>query len=255
MDLQLKGLKALVTGGTKGIGRAIAERFAMEGADVAICARNAAEVAETVAALKAMGVNATGAAVDVSDSEALKAWVAKAGAELGGLDIVVPNVSALSVQPGEESWRNAFQIDVMGTLATIDAALPLLEKSKAASIVPIVTVSAVEGSEMGAGGPYGPLKASLLAHIKYVAPGYVRKGIRINAVSPGSIYFKGGVWNMIEQGMPDLYKSMLERNPMGRMGRPEEVANVVVFVASPMASFMSGTNVVVDGTITTRIQN
>lgn len=255
MDLQLKGLKALVTGGTKGIGRAIAERFAMEGADVAICARNAAEVAETVAALKAMGVNATGAAVDVSDSEALKAWVAKAGAELGGLDIVVPNVSALSVQPGEESWRNAFQIDVMGTLATIDAALPLLEKSKAASIVPIVTVSAVEGSEMGAGGPYGPLKASLLAHIKYVAPGYVRKGIRINAVSPGSIYFKGGVWNMIEQGMPDLYKTMLERNPMGRMGRPEEVANVVVFVASPMASFMSGTNVVVDGTITTRIQN
>ena len=255
MDLQLKGLKALVTGGTKGIGRAIAERFAMEGADVAICARNAAEVAETVAALKAMGVKATGAAVDVADSEALKAWVAKAGAELGGLDIVVPNVSALSVQPGEESWRNAFQIDVMGTLATIDAALPLLEKSKAASIVPIVTVSAVEGSEMGAGGPYGPLKASLLAHIKYVAPGYVRKGIRINAVSPGSIYFKGGVWNMIEQGMPDLYKSMLERNPMGRMGRPEEVANVVVFVASPMASFMSGTNVVVDGTITTRIQN
>jgi len=255
MDLQLKGLKALVTGGTKGIGRAIAERFAMEGADVAICARNAAEVAETVAALKAMGVNATGAAVDVADSEALKAWVAKAGAELGGLDIVVPNVSALSVQPGEESWRNAFQIDVMGTLATIDAALPLLEKSKAASIVPIVTVSAVEGSEMGAGGPYGPLKATLLAHIKYVAPGYVRKGIRINAVSPGSIYFKGGVWNMIEQGMPDLYKSMLERNPMGRMGRPEEVANVVVFVASPMASFMSGTNVVVDGTITTRIQN
>ncbi len=255
MDLQLKGLKALVTGGTKGIGRAIAERFAMEGADVAICARNAAEVAETVAALKAMGVKATGAAVDVADSEALKAWVAKAGAELGGLDIVVPNVSALSVQPGEESWRNAFQIDVMGTLATIDAALPLLEKSKAASIVPIVTVSAVEGSEMGAGGPYGPLKATLLAHIKYVAPGYVRKGIRINAVSPGSIYFKGGVWNMIEQGMPDLYKSMLERNPMGRMGRPEEVANVVVFVASPMASFMSGTNVVVDGTITTRIQN
>jgi 3-oxoacyl-[acyl-carrier protein] reductase len=255
MDLQLKGLKALVTGGTKGIGRAIAERFAMEGADVAICARNATEVAETVAALKAMGVNATGAAVDVSDSEALKAWVAKAGAELGGLDIVVPNVSALSVQPGEESWRNAFQIDVMGTLATIDAALPLLEKSKAASIVPIVTVSAVEGSEMGAGGPYGPLKASLLAHIKYVAPGYVRKGIRINAVSPGSIYFKGGVWHMIEQGMPDLYKTMLERNPMGRMGRPEEVANVVVFVASPMASFMSGTNVVVDGTVTTRIQN
>jgi 3-oxoacyl-[acyl-carrier protein] reductase len=255
MDLQLKGLKALVTGGTKGIGRAIAERFAMEGADVAICARNAGEVAETVAALKARGVKATGKAVDVADLSALKAWIGEAAGELGGLDIIVPNVSALSVQPGEESWRNAFQVDVMSTLAAIDAALPHLEKSKAAAIVPIVTVSAVEGSEMSAGGPYGPLKASLLAHIKYVAPGYARKGIRINAVSPGTIYFKGGVWNMIEQHMPDMYKGALGANPMGRMGKPEEVANVVAFVASPMASFVTGANYVVDGSITTRIQN
>ena len=114
MDLGLKKLKAVVTGGTRGIGRAIAETLAGEGVDVAICARNAAEVKSAVAKLRAKGVNASGSALDVADGPALKAWVDSVGKEFGGIDIIVANVSALAVGGDEESWRKGFAIDMMG---------------------------------------------------------------------------------------------------------------------------------------------
>jgi 3-oxoacyl-[acyl-carrier protein] reductase len=252
MDLGLKGLRAVVTGGTKGIGRAIAETLAAEGADVAICARNKDDVEQTVAALKSKGVNATGRAVDVADGPALAAWVADAAAEFGGIDIAVSNVSALAIGTDDESWKRGFDIDMMGTVHLVDACMPHLEKSKSPSIV---TISSVSGREIDfAAGPYGAFKAALIHYTQGLAYQLAGKGIRANSVSPGNTYFEGGVWNQIKDGNPELYATALALNPTGRMGTPQEMANATVFLASPAASFITGTNLVVDGALTRGVQ-
>lgn len=153
MDLGLKGLKAVVTGGTKGIGRAIAETLAREGTDVAFCARNAGEVADAEASLRALGVKAFGRALDIADAAALRAWAGEAATALGGIDIVVANVSALAVGADEDSWRQGFEIDLMGCVRLVEAAMPHLEASRAAAIV---SLSSVSGREIDfAAGPYG----------------------------------------------------------------------------------------------------
>lgn len=252
MDLKLRGRKAIVTGGTKGIGLAIAETLAAEGASVAICARNEAEVARQVAALAARGIQATGKAVDVADGPALKAWVGEVAEAFGGLDIVVANVSALAVGGDEESWQKGFETDMMGTVRLVDAAMPHLEKSDAASIV---TISSVSGREIDfAAGPYGAFKAALIHYTQGLAYNLAGKNIRANSVSPGNTYFPGGVWNQIETGNPELFKASLALNPTGRMATPQEIANAAVFLASPAASFITGTNLVVDGALTRGVQ-
>jgi 3-oxoacyl-[acyl-carrier protein] reductase len=252
MDLGLKGLRAVVSGGTKGIGRAIAETLAAEGVDVAICARNADEVKTTVAALAAKGVRATGRAVDVADGPALQAWIRDVAAEFGGLDIVVANVSALAISNDEAGWKSGFDVDLMGSVRMVDASMPFLEKSKAASIV---TISSVSGREIDfAAGPYGAFKAALIHYTQGLAFNLAGKGIRANTVSPGNTYFEGGVWNKIKDGNPDLYRTALGMNPTGRMGTPQEMANAAVFLSSPAASFITGTNLVVDGALTKGVQ-
>jgi 3-oxoacyl-[acyl-carrier protein] reductase len=252
MDLGLKGAKVLVTGSTKGIGRAIAETFAAEGANVGICARNRTDVDSTVAALKAKGVSAFGSSVDVSDGTALKAWVGDMASKLGGVDAVVSNVSALAIGQDEESWQKEFSTDMMGTVRLVDAAMPYLEKSGAAAIV---TISSVSGREVDfASGPYGTFKAAIIHYTQGLAYQLASKGIRANSVSPGNTYFEGGVWNMIKDNNPELYKTALALNPTGRMGTPQEMANGVVFLASRAASFITGTNLVVDGALTRGVQ-
>jgi NAD(P)-dependent dehydrogenase (short-subunit alcohol dehydrogenase family) len=252
MDLGLRSRKAFVTGATKGIGLSIAEHLAEEGASVAICARDAEQVAATVARLKAKGLPATGRAVDVSDGPALQAWVRDAAEELGGLDIIVPNVSALPIGNNESSWRAEFETDMMGTVRAVDAAMPYLEASDAASIV---IISSVSGREVDfAAGPYGVMKAALIHYAKGLAYQLAAKGIRANTVSPGNTYFEGGVWHRIKNDQPSLYAEALALNPTGRMGRPEEMARAAVFLASPAASFISGTNLVVDGALTRGVQ-
>ncbi len=251
MDLGLTGRRALITGGTKGIGRAIAQCFVAEGADVAICARNAAEVEEAVAALAADGAKVFGRALDVADAAALQAWVEESAAALGGIDIVIPNVSALAIA-GEEAWRASFEIDMMGTVRMVEAAMPHLEKSAAASIV---VISSVSGREIDfAAGPYGAFKAALIHYAQGLAFQLAPKNIRSNSVSPGNTYFPGGVWAKIEQENPKLFMDALALNPTGRMGKAEEVARAVAFLASPAASFITGTNLVVDGALTRGVQ-
>ena len=252
MDLGLKGKSALVTGGSKGIGRAIAELFAAEGANVAICARNADEVGNVVKSLSAKGVKSWGRAVDVADPDALKGWIDGAAAELGGIDIIVCNVSALAVGDTPETWEKSFRTDMMHTVNSVAAALRYLEKSKSASII---IVSSVSGFEVDfAAGSYGAFKAALIHYAKGLSNQLIAKGIRVNAVSPGNTYFEGGVWNQIKDGNPKLYAEAMALNPTGRMGTPQEMANAVAFICSPAASFVTGTNLVVDGALTKGVQ-
>jgi 3-oxoacyl-[acyl-carrier protein] reductase len=251
MDLGLKGKRAVVTGGTRGIGRAIAETFADEGADVSICARKADEVAAAVAALKAKGVQAFGRALDVADAAALGSWIEASAAELGGIDALVCNVSALAVGDTAESWEKSFRTDMMHTVHAVAAAVPHLEKSASASIV---LISSVSGFEVDfAAGSYGALKAALIHYAKGLSRQLVAKGIRVNCVSPGNTYFDGGIWQSIEKNMPDLYNSTLKVNPTGKFGTPAEVAKGVVFLSSPAASRISGANLVIDGALTVAV--
>jgi len=257
MDLGLSGKRAVVTGATRGIGRAIAEALAGEGCHVGICARDPASVEATVAALAGKGVRATGRALDVRDGSALQAWIAAAGAELGGLDILVSNVSAMGGLSGDEGWRRYFETDLMGTVHAVEAAQPLLERSDAAAIVQIASIAAIEvGHDVFPDGflqAYGAMKAALINYIAEISRTLGPKGIRANAVSPGQIYFPGGVWQKREAAGDPMHAKALARIRLGRFGSPEDVARAVAFLASPAASFISGANLVVDGAYTRRV--
>lgn len=254
MDLQLKGKRAVVLGGTRGIGRAIAERFAAEGADVAICARNAEQIEEATAALKKTGVRVTGAPVDIANGAALKTWVESVAQTFGGIDMLVSNASALTMGAHAEAWESLLKIDVLGAVNAFEAARTHLEKSATergdASAVFISSVSAAETQNAQA---YGAIKAALIHYAKGLAREFAKRKVRVNVVSPGTIYFKGGVWEMIEKNMPERYAMAMKSNPTGRMGTPQEIANATVFLSSPLSSFTTGANLIVDGAITQRV--
>lgn len=252
MDLGLTGLNVLITGGSKGIGRHCAEIFAQEGANVAICARDSGGVTQTIEALKTHGGTAIGRGVDVADKHALDAWVRDSASALGGIDVVVANVSALAVADDEAAWEAGFGVDMMHSVRLVNAAMPYLEKSKAAAIT---LISSVSGREIDFTGPaYGAFKAALVHYAQGQAVKLAPKGIRANTVSPGNTYFAGGIWENIEQNNPDLFAEALGMNPMGRMATPAEIAQGVVFLSSPASSFTTGTNLVIDGALTKGVQ-
>ena len=254
MDLQLKGKKAIILGGTRGIGRTIADTLVDEGCSVAICARNADPITEAVDTFKSKGVSALGSVVDITDGKALKDWVVKAGDELGGLDILISSAGAMAMGADEASWEKNLQLDIFGAVNAVEAALPMLEESAKqsgdAAIVAIGSTASVNATEPSS---YGAVKGALVYYIKGVAKQNAPNHVRANVVSPGMVYFKGGVWNMVEQRMPDFFKASLARNPMGRMAIPQDIANAAVFLASPCSSFTSGANMIVDGAITDRV--
>jgi 3-oxoacyl-[acyl-carrier protein] reductase len=249
LDLQLKGKSVLVSGGSRGIGRAIVECFLAEGARVGFCARQEAGVREAEAAL---GNDAWGDVVDVADPRQVERWV-QAGAErFGGVDIVVPNVSALAGGGDLAIWRKAFEIDILGTVNFVNAALPFLQRSSSASVV---LISSVSGREVDCfAEPYGVLKAALTHYGKTLSARHAGEGIRVNTVAPGNVYFADGVWGSIERDDPQGFAQSLAANPMGRMATPEEVAKATVFLASPAASFITGTALLVDGVLTQGVQ-
>jgi 3-oxoacyl-[acyl-carrier protein] reductase len=251
MDLQLTGRTALVTGGTKGIGRAVVEGLAAEGARVAFCARTDADVAKVEQELQAAGHDVAGTAVDVADTEALTAWVAASAERFGGIDVVVANVSALSIGPGPEHWQPSFEVDLMHTVRLVNAALPHLEASGVGSVIAVSSVSAREIDF--ASGAYGVMKAALVHYTSGLAVQHAGK-VRANSVSPGNTYFEGGVWQSIENSDPEFFATTLSVNPTGRLATPEEIAYGIIMLASPRASFITGAHLVVDGALTRGVQ-
>jgi len=254
MDIGLKGRKAVILGGTRGIGRAIADTLADEGTNVAICARNADQVAEAVEALSAKGVNATGASVDVTDGPALQAWIKSAGETLGGIDMLVSNAGAMAQGNHVEAWEQNFNLDVLGAVNAFEAAEPLLAKAAEAngdaSFTIIASISAAVADNAGS---YGPIKAALIHMAKGLARQHAPHGIRTNVVSPGMVYFEGGVWHQVEQNMPEFFEKSKKRNPTGRLATPQEIAHAAVFLASPVSSYTTGSNLIVDGAISNRV--
>jgi 3-oxoacyl-[acyl-carrier protein] reductase len=252
MDLQLNGSRVLVTGGTRGIGRAIVEAFLDEGALVEFCARDVGEIEAAEKELAGRGAGVRGVQLDVADGPALTAWVEAAAARMGGLDAVVANVSAIAVPDTEENWSLGFETDLMHTVRLSKAALPHLEAGGRGSIVAISSVSGREADF--AAGPYATMKTAIVGYIKGLAFQLAERGVRANVVSPGNTYFENGFWHGAERDMPDLYASQLAQNPTGRMGMPEEMARAVVFLSSPVSAFTTGAHLLVDGALSHGVQ-
>ena len=250
MDLRLTGRRALVTGGTRGLGRAIVDRLVEEGCAVALCARSADVVDETVRMLQDAGAQAFGRAVDVTDDAALTAFVDEAARELGGLDLLVANAGGAAGGPGiadssAADWRSTFDLNVVHTAVAVRAALPHLTASDAASVD---VVSHVSGSKPQPKPQYAAAKAAEIALAASLARELGPQGVRVNTLSPGSILFEGGSWAHRRDTQPEQFAAFEAAEfPFGRLGTPQEVADVAAFLLSPRASWISGTDVVVDG--------
>lgn len=244
MEISLKGKRALVAGSSRGIGFAIAKAFATAGADVAICARSAESLLHATKALQTFGNKVSANTCDLSDAEAIKKWVEQSAQDLGGIDILVNNASGFGRSDDELGWGLGIQIDVMATVRACLAAMPYLLNG-GGSIIHIASTAGMKPSVRNP--PYGAVKAAIIHYTKTQALALAPEGIRVNSISPGSIYFEGGVWDQAKNNNPSLYENTLKRIPTGRFGTPEEVANVATFLASDLASWVTGQNIAVDG--------
>jgi NAD(P)-dependent dehydrogenase (short-subunit alcohol dehydrogenase family) len=253
MELHLTGRKALVTGASRGIGRAIATELAREGCDLALCARGGEALEAVAKDLRELGRTVYTQAVDVSDESAVTGFAETAAQELGGLDIVISNVSAGGLK-GPDQWQKSYQADLLAFVRLVEAAVPYLEQSDAAAVVVLGTTSAFDTLPPTSANSYAAFKAAVLEHASGLGHALARKGIRVNTVSPGPIDFPGGDWDRLHQTRAEFYEAIRARIPVGRLGQPEEVARAVTFLASPAASFCTAVNLVVDGGFVSRVQ-
>jgi NAD(P)-dependent dehydrogenase (short-subunit alcohol dehydrogenase family) len=251
MDLGLKGKKVILTGGSRGIGRAALEIFAAEGCDIAFFSRNPEQVQETVASLKRHGGRVFGSTCDLSDLARYKAWLTEAAERLGGCDIFVPGASASGSRLTGD-WQKCFEFDLLGTVQGCETLLPFLEKSGAGSVVVMSSTAAIETFLVPQA--FNAIKGALLTYTKQLSQAWGPKRIRVNAISPGPISFPSGNWEMIKSAVPDLYKATAAQFALGRFGEPDDVARTIVFIASPASAYTTGTNIVIDGGYTKRVQ-
>jgi NAD(P)-dependent dehydrogenase (short-subunit alcohol dehydrogenase family) len=253
MDLGLRGKNVLITGATQGIGRCVANLFAEEGANVAICSRSPESVKKTVKEISLLADGRViGAACNIKVKEDYEAWIAKMSEELGGVDIFIPNVSAGGGMDSEKNWWKNFEIDVLGTVRGVEAVIPLMEARKGGAITMMSTTAAVETFMVPQA--YNAMKAALITYAKQLSQAHGGKGIRVNTVSPGPIHFDGGTWDMFKISNERFYERTEKTHALGRLGSPEEVARCVVFLSSPAASWVTGVNLIVDGGYTKRVQ-
>jgi 3-oxoacyl-[acyl-carrier protein] reductase len=249
MDLGLAGKRALITGSTKGIGRAIAETLLAEGASVAICARSADDVDAAVAELGSAGT-VVGGVVDAADLGSLEAWIASSAEQLGGIDIYVHNTSG-KPQKVLDDWSKNFEIDLKALVGGVAAAKDALVDGGGA-LVSIGTTAAAEHFGSGSNS-YSAFKAAVTNWTLGQAQVLGAQGVRCNVVSPGPIYVEGGDWNMIKDARPELYETVQKLHPGGDIGKTQDVANTVAFLVSAAASHINGTNVTVDGGFLKRV--
>ncbi len=256
MPFDFTGRRIVVAGGSRGIGRAIALGFAAVGAHVSICARGAAALDQARAELAAAAGAGPASRVvhaatcDLADGAAIKRYVSAAATALGGIDVLVNNASGFGMADDEAGWAAGLAVDVMAMVRASHAALPWLEKSAvatagAASIIHISSISAYRASTRAPA--YAAVKAAINSYTGSQAAMLARQGIRVNAIAPGSIEFDGGVWAQRREAGDPVYERTLKGIPFGRMGRPEEVAEVAMFLASTHARWMTGQVLSVDG--------
>ena len=245
MDLGLKGRNVIVTGGSRGIGFGMAEAFAREGANVAICGRTPSSLDQAQESLAAHGSQIIALPCDVGDPAALKAFIEGAAEAMGGLNVMVNNPSGFGRTDDEEGWQAGLDIDLMALVRSGWTAVPLIEKSGGGSMIHISSISGLMAS--GRTPPYGAVKAAVIQYTKTQAVELASKNIRVNCIAPGSIEFPGGVWDVTRQNNPALYKGTLDSIPHGRMGRADEVGKLAAFLGSDAASWVTGQTIAADG--------
>ncbi|MCA0301305.1 MAG: SDR family oxidoreductase [Proteobacteria bacterium] len=244
MQIDFKGKKAIVCGGSRGIGKAIAVGFARAGGDVAICARDPKALEETRAELAALGVKAHAASADLAQGDAVRGFVRDSIKALGGVDFLVNNASAFGSTDDDKGWTSNLAVDMLSIVHATQEALPALKKAQG-SVVNISSISALHPA--GRQPPYGAIKAAVIHYTVTQAAMYAKDKVRVNCIAPGSIEFPGGVWDRRKTDNPALYNATLNSIPFGRMGHAEEVANVALFLASPLASWVTGQSIAVAG--------
>jgi 3-oxoacyl-[acyl-carrier protein] reductase len=240
-----KDRRVVVCGGSRGIGRSIALGFAAAGADVSICARGAEALQKTKGELAASGRKAHAAVCDLANGAAIETYIAAAAEALGGIDVLVNNASGFGIGDDDPAWLAGVNVDVMAVVRASRAAEPHLAKARAASIVNISSISGLKPSTRTPA--YAAVKAAVINYTTSQAALLAPKGIRVNCIAPGSVEFSGGTWERRRTENPALYNGTLKRIAFGRMGTPEEVANVALFLASPLASWVTGQAIAVDG--------
>ena len=251
MDLGLKGKKVIVTGGSRGLGRAALEHFAREGADVAFFSRNIDQVDAAAKELSAHGGKVFAEALEVAEMPAYAAWLEKAVAELGGCDIFVHNISS-SGAGATGDWDTTFNLDIKSAVQSIETLTPALEDSSDGSVIFMSSTAAVETFFVPQA--FNALKAALITYGKQLSQSLGPKGIRVNIVSPGPISYPDGNWANIKENKPEFYAATEAQMALGRFGTPDDVGKAVVFLASPASSYITGANIVIDGGYTKRVQ-